>query len=159
MKYLFEKGNIYAKNRLGKKSTEEHKKKISEAHKGKKYSPETIKKMSDSAKKRKATPETRRKMSEALRGEKCHLWRGGKTQETKLIRMTVEYKLWREAVFIRDKYTCVWCGNNKSGNLNADHIKPFAYFPELRFSIDNGRTLCVSCHRTTDTYGNKLKKI
>lgn len=84
-------------------------------------------------------------------------WKGGITPINHLIRTSREYKLWRTAVFQRDKYTCVWCGikggNGETVVLNADHIKPFYLYPELRFAIDNGRTLCIDCHKTTDTYG------
>jgi|SRR3989304_4494573 len=93
-------------------------------------------------------------------GDKSPSWKGGITPINKKIRNSVEYKLWRTAVFERDGYTCIWCGRKKevAGKLNADHIKPFAYYPELRFAIDNGRTLCVGCHKTTDTYLWKGKK-
>ncbi len=84
-------------------------------------------------------------------------WQNGKTEESKRLRNTVQYKNWRTAVFERDDYTCQKCGDNRGGNLEADHIKQFAYFLELRFDVDNGRTLCVPCHRKTDTYGNSKK--
>lgn len=86
-------------------------------------------------------------------GDKNKSWKGGITPINEKIRKSIEYKLWRESVFERDKYTCVFCGDNRGGNLEADHIKPFAYYPELRFAIDNGRTLCHDCHQKTDTYG------
>lgn len=86
-----------------------------------------------------------------------HLWRGGITPVNQKIRTSREYKLWREVVYKRDNYTCVWC-HRRGGILNADHIKPFAQYPELRFAIDNGRTLCISCHKTTETYGRPKKK-
>jgi hypothetical protein len=94
-------------------------------------------------------------------GKNNHNWKGGITEENNKIRTSFEYKLWRTAVFERDKYTCIWCGvksgNGKAVVLHADHIRPFAYYPELRFAIDNGRTLCVDCHKTTDTYCGKRK--
>jgi len=116
---------------------------------------ETKKKLSLSLKGRKKSQETRKKMSEANKGDKCHFWKGGVAPQNKILRMSVEYKLWREAVFKRDNWTCIWCGFK--GYVQADHIKPFALYPELRFSIDNGRTLCVDCHKTTHTFGGRTK--
>ncbi len=121
---------------LGKKRSpisEGHRKIISLTHKGTKRSEETKDKM---------------------RGKNNPSWKGGVTPINMKIRNSKEYKIWREAVFERDNYTCRFCGE-RGGKLNADHIKPFAYFPELRLAIDNGRTLCVSCHKKTDTYLNR----
>lgn len=85
------------------------------------------------------------------KGTNSFNWQGGKTLESRRVRHSLEYRLWREAVFKRDDYTCQLCGD-RGGNLQADHIKAFAYYPELRFAIDNGRTLCLECHKQTDTY-------
>jgi len=97
--------------------------------------------------------EQRRKMAASRKGNKSHLWKGGKTSEARLLRTVLEYRLWRESVYKRDDYTCQFCGQ-RGGRLNADHIKRFAEYPELRFAIDNGRTLCEPCHKKTETYGN-----
>mgnify|MGYP001490949361 CR=1 FL=1 len=130
-------------------------------NKGKKLSLEHAAKARIAALGTKRSLKTRKRISEAQRGNKGNNWKGGITPFHIKIRMSFEYKLWRTAVFERDNYTCIWCctrnGNGKRVILNADHIKPFALFPELRFAIDNGRTLCESCHKTTDTYGRNIK--
>ena len=110
---------------------------------------------------KKLSLEVRQKMSNAhlLRREKNHLWKGGITPINQQIRTSFEYKQWRNAVYKRDNYTCVWCGSKESGRLNADHIKPFALYPDLRFDINNGRTLCIDCHKQTDSYLNRDIKI
>jgi Restriction endonuclease len=76
----------------------------------------------------------------------------GKSTRYKVIRKSALYKAWRTLVFNRDKYTCQSC-QKKGGFLHADHIKPFSLYPELRFDVHNGRTLCVPCHKATGTYG------
>ena len=95
------------------------------------------------------TPEWRRKISKNhadTSGVNSGTWRGGITPINDSIRKSKEYIVWRIAIFTRDNYTCVKC-HTKGGRLNADHIKPFALYPELRFAIDNGQTLCYVCHR------------
>jgi 5-methylcytosine-specific restriction endonuclease McrA len=75
--------------------------------------------------------------------------------ENKKIRDSIEYRLWREAVFARDNWTCQKCGKRGNGELHAHHIKSFAKHKELRTSIENGITLCVDCHKPT--YGRPKK--
>lgn len=160
-----------------RKLSETHKANISLARKkewqsGKrkmwKLTPEIIEKIRQKSIGRKTPIEVRKKQSivrlnnpKTPRGEFHHSWKGGVMTETRKIRQSLEYKLWREAVFKRDNYTCIWCGIRSAKGvrvyLHADHIKSFALFPELRFSIDNGRTLCRPCHLTTNTYGGRTK--
>jgi hypothetical protein len=148
---------------LGKhwKMSEEHKRKLSEAHKGKipwkgkHHTKESKKKMSKSQKGRKASEETRKKMSESQKGEKSYLWKGGLTEANDTVRHGIDYRLWREAVFARDNWTCQKTGI-KGGKLCAHHINNFADYPELRFAIDNGITLSRKSHdEFHQTYGKK----
>lgn len=74
-----------------------------------------------------------------------------------------EYKEWRMKVFKKDKFTCQICGKTsnelkKQGiKICADHIKPYCNYPELRYVVSNGRTVCVPCHKLTETYGSKAR--
>ncbi len=68
----------------------------------------------------------------------------------------LEYRLWREAVFARDNFTCQHCAQ-RGGRLEADHIKPWSQFPKSRYDVDNGRTLCQTCHRKTDTFAGRSR--
>ena len=145
-----EKG--YGKWMTGKQLSVETKEKISRSNKGKNAGEKNY------AFGRVFSEETRLKMSKAHQGEKCHLWKGGISPENKIIRSTYEYDHWRRLVFERDKYTCQKC--NKSGvYLHAHHLKSFAEYPELRFDINNGETLCKDCHELTDNFKGRSKKM
>lgn len=109
---------------------------------------------------------TKRKMSEAMKGRKRkpfsnitilkmsgknnHNWLGGISKEKKTERQYLmllrEYKFWRMKVFLRDNFTCQYCGE-RGCFLEAHHIKSWDKYPELRFEVSNGITLCKGCHK------------
>ena len=68
--------------------------------------------------------------------------------ELEALRSSKKMKTWRKKVFKRDNFTCQECGK-ANVPLNAHHIKRFYHFPELRFRVSNGITLCEICHRKT----------
>lgn len=72
-------------------------------------------------------------------------WKGGVTPTNHLIRNSIESKQWVKTILSRDNYECQMCG--EGGYLEAHHIKRFCDFPELRFEINNGISLCKKCHK------------
>lgn len=139
-------------SKRGNPHSAEHRAKISEALRGKTPTPETRVKMSQKAIGRKAWNKGLRKAThpELIRygksGHEHWAWNGGVSPAMNRLRQSSEYKAWRDSVFSRDNYTCVFCGK-RGGQLEADHIEPFSTHPELRFVVSNGRTLCEPCHR------------
>ena len=81
-----------------------------------------------------------------------------KHQIDRLARYSIEAVEWRKAIFARDDYTCQEC-KVRGGYIEADHIKPWAYFPSLRFELSNGRTLCRLCHDKTKIGYKKMREL
>lgn len=88
-------------------------------------------------------------LSSRISGERNIFWKGGINGENDTLRHRREYKDWRIAIYERDNYTCQCCGI-RGGKLNAHHINQFADYPELRYDVNNGITLCVKCHDATE---------
>lgn len=80
----------------------------------------------------------------------------GKATYWARIKTSQKWKDMRRMVFERDRYTCQIC-KKKGGILHPDHIKPKSQFPKLTFVFKNIRTLCIKCHKKTDTYGYKAR--
>jgi len=94
---------------------------------------------------------------------------GGTGHLTKRISWLTIYRRWRLAVKQKDGFKCIECGNRN--DLNVDHY-PISLAELIRkykierpqeakehrefWDIENGRTLCVSCHKQTQTYGKNI---
>jgi 5-methylcytosine-specific restriction endonuclease McrA len=100
------------------------------------------------------------------------LWRGGIANFRSSLRTTFLYRTWRSDVLTRDDFTCQICFI-RGGKLNVDHIKAFSIILDENnikthedaascdelWNINNGRVLCVSCHKQTDNFGYKASNL
>lgn len=90
-------------------------------------------------------------------GDRHWNWKNGATKYSKLLRNSKRWLRWRKLVFERDNYTCQICGanakyDNKKVELHPHHIFPVrklvkTIFEEHIFNVNNGITLCKSCHK------------
>lgn len=116
------------------------------------------------------TEETRLKLSKIQVGAKSHFWRGGTTLLNKQIRADVLYQIWRDKIFKRDNYSCRRCNDTTyvghKIKIHPHHLFPFAKllkFYDIKsledargclalWDVDNGITLCLDCHKKTESY-------
>ena len=91
-------------------------------------------------------------------------YKAAKTDEERLLGRYGLYgencSKWSKSVMERDNYTCRICGNYKDKH-NAHHLNSWDTYPDQRFDVDNGVTLCVTCHisfHKTYGYGNNTEE-
>jgi hypothetical protein len=153
---------------LGLKHSQEDKEKMSKSqklrfqknpawNKGKKMSPEAIENNRKAQTGKKQSIETREKHRQALLGEKNPNYIDGTSKFTAIRYADFRLKLWREQVFKRDNFICQKC-LRKGLSLEAHHIKSWAQYPDLRYDLNNGQTLCKECHKLTDNYKGKCRR-
>jgi hypothetical protein len=105
------------------------------------------------------SPEVRAKISQnnarsmlGRTGKLAPGWKGGISTQSKLYRNKFSRQIAKQ-VLKRDNYTCQMC--NATKDLQVDHIQPWAEYVELRFNMDNCRTLCMKCHYKV-TFGKEM---
>lgn len=72
------------------------------------------------------------------------LWNSDISEEDRIkSRKTIEYARWKRAVKERDDNICQKCLS--AGNV-AHHMNSYTKYPDERYDVDNGVTLCEPCH-------------
>lgn len=134
------KHNYNVSNETRKKMSESQKKNPNRYWKGRLKSDEHKKKISDSLRGKHHTEETKRKMSLSHLREKSYLWKGGISFEPYSIDWT---KTLKRAIRERDNYICQVC--NQYG-CYIHHID----YDKKNCNSENLITLCNSCHTKTN---------
>jgi HNH endonuclease len=89
---------------------------------------------------------TKIKNNSIPKGENHPNWKGGRPWERF---KNPEYIAWRNKVLERDNYICQQCKRQckkYEKGLAAHHIKSYAQYPEFRYDVENGVTMCRQCH-------------
>jgi ribosomal protein L37AE/L43A len=151
---------------FGKHQTEQTKEKLRLANLGKRIQEETkekLRKYSGELHSMFGKPKsesTKEKIRKTLKGkyvrDKSFTWNPLKTDEERLDdRKYLEYAYWRTKVYLRDNYTCQKC-SVRGGKLEAHHKESYCDNKLLRIVVENGITLCKTCHRSFHKiYGKK----
>lgn len=157
---------------LGRKFTDEHREKLRQAHLGVKLSPEHRAKVVKTLGKLKKgmtyeeafgleiATAMKQKMRQAKLGKKMP-WNKGFQKEkhprwikdrNKVVGRhnrsfhDSDMKQWRTSIYQRDNYKCKVANKECKGRLEAHHILSWKDFIELRYTINNGITLCHAHH-------------
>lgn len=56
------------------------------------------------------------------------------------------YNNWRKEVWLRDNFKCKIANPDCAGRIEAHHILGWSKYPELRYQVNNGITLCHHHH-------------
>jgi len=99
---------------------------------------------------KKLSNEHKAKLAESHRAAKNYLWIKDRTKLCRITkqgeRRTSAYFFWRKSVWTRDKWKCIINNNDCKGRIETHHILGWIKYPELRYEIKNGITLCHAHH-------------
>lgn len=83
-------------------------------------------------------------------GSKSAVWVADRSKLKKYTgseeRRSQEYKHWRKQIWLRDNFKCRIGNEDCCGRIEVHHILSWSEYPELRYQINNGITLCHAHH-------------
>lgn len=153
----------------GYKPTDEHLRKLSESHmghipwnKGKKMPESVIIALKNRKGSKVIWSEDRKnRFKERMSGERNPRWVTDRNQIdlNKRRNWSKECINWRESVYRRDNYRCKIGSPDCITTIQAHHILGWKLYPELRFEINNGITLCLVHHPRKRTEEKRLAPV